>query len=161
MKETHNIPSRTFEQQLDLLGESILTNDISPNKRIPGEIIFEPLGAGVRVTARDNKHRLLWGYVASAQMLDQIHCLVAVYDTLQELVRNEIVETSPLASDNKEDPIVVANATLSRIEDTIAKLRESLRVKKVSDATRQRARVIARVLSDADRSISLATADLR
>ena len=41
---------KTFDQQIQLLGDNIVNEDIWPNRRIAGEIVFEPLGNGVRVT---------------------------------------------------------------------------------------------------------------
>jgi hypothetical protein len=54
-----------------------------------------------------------------------------------------------------------ARAALDELEKTVQWLRTSLDVKKVSDATAERARTIARIVSDADRQIALEAAALK
>lgn len=160
MTKDRDLFGKNFDQQLEVAGKDIARRDIAPNRRVPGEIVFEPMGSGVRVTARDAEHRVLWGYVASKGTVRQIHCLVAVYDTLQELVAEEL-EKRGLFSAESEDPIVAAHSALGRLEKTAKWLRDSIEVKKVSDATLERARTIARIVSDADRQIALEAGTLK
>lgn len=145
---------KTFEQQLEATKGHIEGRDITPNRRIPGEIVFEPMGSGVRVTARDSEHRVLWGYVGSKETTRQIHCLVATYDTLQNLIGEEL-EKRGLANSDTSDPIESARHSLDELEATIKFLRSGLEVKKVSEATLERAKTIGRIASDANRQISL------
>jgi hypothetical protein len=150
----------TFDQQLHATEGRIEDLDISPNRCIPGEIVFEPMGAGVRVTARDSEHRILWGYVGSKETVRQIHCLVATYDTLQNLIGEELGKRGLFVSE-RQDPIEAAQRSLDSLEKTLKSLRDSLKVKKVSDATLERARTIERIVSDADRQISLEVSTLK
>jgi hypothetical protein len=152
---------KTFDQQLHIAGDAIADEDISPNRRIPGEVVFEPMGNGVRVTARDDQHRVLWGYVGSKETVSQIHCLVATYDTLQGLIAEELEKRGLFTPDEHEDPVGQAQTAIDRLEATVKWLRASLDVKKVSDATLERAKAISRIASDADRQISLDATSLK
>ena len=154
MKRENDLFGMTFEQQINATGGAIDGKEITPNRRIVGEIVLEPMGSGVRVTARDGEHRLLWGYVGSKETVRQIHCLVATYETLQNLIAGELEKRGLLKGDS-EEPMLAAERALCELENTVKWLRDSLAVKKVSDATRERARMLARVVSDADRQISL------
>jgi len=53
MSKEPDLFGKTFDQQLQVAGDEIAERDISPNRRIPGEVVFEPVMNGVRVTARD------------------------------------------------------------------------------------------------------------
>lgn len=152
---------RTFDQQVGIAGDEVTTADISPNRRIPGEIVFEPMGSGVRVTARDEQHRVLWGYVGSKETVKQIHCLVATYDTLQGLVGEELEKRGLTVADDQQDPMAGAERALRRLEATAKWLRKSLDVKRVGEATVKRAKSIARIASDADRQITLDASSLK
>ncbi len=147
---------KTFDQQLDLAGHTIGDRDIAPNRRIPGEIVFEPLLNGVRVTARDNNHRVLWGFIGSIGMLKLDHCPIAVYETLQGLL-SEDLKKHELPAPKKADPMAAAEQAISALRETADKLREAITVKKVSQATIERATAIARVANDANRMILLET----
>lgn len=160
MMREQDLFGKTFDQQLDATGGQIEGRDIAPNRCIPGEIVFEPMGSGVRVTARDAEHRVLWGYVGSKETVRQIHCLVATYDTLQNLVAEELKKRGLFASESS-DPMESANCAFDSIETTIKWLRDGLKVKKVSDATSERARAIARIISDANRQMSLEASTLK
>lgn len=103
---------KTFDQQLDIAAETIGDVDISPNRRIVGEVVFEPMASGVRVTARD-------------------------------------------------DPLASAASALTALESTLAWLRKSLQVKKTSDATFARARSIARIVTDANRQMTIEASSLK
>lgn len=146
---------KTFDQQLKATQCRIEGRDISPNRRIPGEIVFEPAGRGVRVTARDAEHRVLWGYIGSKETVRQVHCLVAVYEALQSLLAEELAKRGLFNPEAEPDPMVAAEEAFEALGDTVKRLRESLEVKKVTEATRERARFIARLISDADRQITL------
>ena len=154
MTNEQDLFEKTFDQQLEVTKGRIEGRNISPNRRIPGEIVFEPMGSGVRVTARDNEHRVLWGYVGSKETLRQTHCLVATYETLQGLIGEEL-EKRDLFKPESEDPMLVAQRSFAEIERTLKWLREGLDVKKISPATMERARTISRIVSDANRQISL------
>ena len=61
----------------------------------------------------------------------------------------------PSAED--KDPMAEAEQALERLEEVTTGLRRSLDVKQISDATRNRARLIARVAQDAAKQIKLET----
>lgn len=160
MSKDHELAGKTFDQQMDITNGSIAGKDISPNRCIPGEIVFEPLLNGVRVTARDSKHRILWGFIGSKGMISQIHCPVAVYETLQELLGEELNKLG-LPTRDSVAPMQGANQALNTLQTTLDNLKASIDVKKVSDATLERARTIARVASDADKMLSLETSSFK
>ncbi len=160
MTQQQDLFDMTFDQQLYVTKGRIEGRDISPNRRIPGEIVFEPMATGVRVTARDGDHKVLWGYVGAKETVSQNHCLVAMYDTLQKLVGEEL-EKRGMFSPEVEDPISAAHKAIDCLEKTVTQLRESLNVKKVSDATLSRAQTIRRMISDADRQLSLEASTLK
>jgi hypothetical protein len=161
---TEEIPAllypKTFDQLLKTVGDDISNKDISPYRRIPGEIIFEPLRAGVRVTARDEAHRVLWGFVSSKETLGQPHVLVGVYDIFKSAIAEELKKVG-LTESSGGDPIKEAEAALAKLEGTVASLRKTIQVKKVSDATLKRARLIASIASEADDLINLQSAELK
>ena len=154
MAQDKDLFDKTFDQQLQIAGNDIATRDISPNRRVPGEIVFEPMGAGVRVTARDEQHRVLWGYVGAKETVRQIHCLVAIYDSLQGLLAEETRRRGLFRAESK-NPMATALGALDRLDATVKWLRNSLTVKTVTDATLERARTIAQIVSDANRQITL------
>ena len=202
MAQDQYLFGKTFDQQLEVVGKNIAAHDITPNRRIPaeivfeqngarirvtaydaknrvlfqgddkkteenvkpkrvkGEVIFEPMGSGVRVTARDESHKVLWGYVGSKETVAQIHCLVATYDTLQNLVSEELEKRGLLVPETV-DPVAAAQKAVDSLEKTVQWLRAALEVKKVSDATLERARVVARIATDANRQITLEAATLK
>jgi len=147
---------KTFDQQLDVAGHTIGDRDIAPNRRIAGEIVFEPVLNGVRVTARDGDHKVLWGFIGSMEMIKQVHCPVAVYETLQDLLCEEL-KKHELPTAEEADPMLAADRAISALRDTTETLRKAITVKKVSEATIGRARAIARIANDANRMISLET----
>ena len=70
---------KTIDQQLP---------DVKPpNRLIPMMLGIEPVLTGVRVTARDEQGRVLWGYVASS---DNRYQTVCIYDLLQEIIQREL-----------------------------------------------------------------------
>jgi hypothetical protein len=150
----------SYDQQLELHGDDIVDQYISPNRRIPAEIVLEPSGNGVRVTARDSEHRVLWGFVGAKETANQIHCLVAVYETLHQLIA-EHLETMNLALSTNKVDMQSAKDAIARLNDTVKWLAASLEVKNVTDATEERARIINRIVSDADRQIRLEAASLK
>ncbi|MBM3758507.1 MAG: hypothetical protein FJW38_31610 [Acidobacteria bacterium] len=125
------------------------TEENAAPRRIKGEVIFEPMGNGVRVTARNESHKLLWGYVASKETVKQVHCLVATYDTLQDMIAEELNRRGLLVPETT-DPRDAAKAAIASLEETIAWLKRGLDVKKTSDATLERARAIAGMARDAN-----------
>lgn len=160
MVQDRDLAGKTFDQQVEIAGKDVAKHDISPNRRVPAEMVFEPLTTGVRVTARDDEHKVLWGYVGSNETVKQIHCLVAIYDTLQDMLAEELAKRGAPPVE-MGDPLTTARAALDKLGDTLKWLRESLDVKKVSDATADRARAIARMVSDANRQITLEAQTLK
>lgn len=154
MTKEPDLFGKTFDQQLQLAGKEIENTDISPNRRIPGEVVFEPVLNGIRVTARDAEHRVLWGFIGSKDMINQIHCPVAVYETLQELLGEELAKHG-LKTWEIGDPVQASQRALNALQETLDKLKASITVKKVSEATLERARAITRIANDADRMICL------
>jgi hypothetical protein len=152
--KSEELLGRTYDQQLEIVGEDITKVDIAPNRRVAGEIVFEPMGTGVRVTARDGSHKVLWGFVASSGMLDQVHCLVAIYDPLARLIVEEL-EKCALPAPTHGDPVTEAERTIDNLEETIKWLKESLHVRHRSQAAVDRATLIARIASEALRQITL------
>ena len=158
MTQDHDLSGKTFDQQVEATGGKIQGRDIAPNRCIPGEVVFESMGNGVRVTARDAEHRVLWGYVGARETVRQIHCLVATYPALQEFLVEELAKRDLLVPDKRkeeENPIEAAQRALDSLEEALKWLRTSLKVKKVSDATLERAREIERIASGAERQILL------
>lgn len=145
---------KTFDQQVALAGGDVESVDISPNRRISAEVVFEPLQGGVRVTARDESHRMLWGFVGSKEMLGTIHCPVAIYDTLRALLGEELVRSGLPAPPAAED-MQAARDAIENLRETIRRLEETLDVKNESPATHARAKAIARALSDVRSQIHL------
>ncbi len=147
---------KTFDQQLEITGPSVNDVDIAPNRRIRTEVVFEPLGTGVRMTARDDKHRLLWAFIGSQGMLDhnQVHCPVAVYETLRGLLAEEL-KNNGLPAPILGEPMKSAADALDALRATLAALEKSLSVKKVTTATLERARAISIAAVDANRQICL------
>ena len=160
MSKEPDLFGKTFDQQLQVAGDEIEKKNISPNRRISGEVAFEPVLNGVRVTARDSQHRVLWGFIGSKEMISQIHCPVAVYETLQELLGEEL-EKHGLPKRETADPMQVAQRALDALQATLDNLKSSITVKKVSDATQERAKAIARIANDADRMICLETSSFK
>lgn len=160
MSNNDKLHGKTFDQQLQLVDGDITTKDISPNFQVSGEIVFEPLATGIRVTARDAQHRILWGYVGSEEKLKQTHCLVAVYATLQSLLAEQLERIS-LYKREVADPVVAAQNAIDKLDKTIKWLRDSLDVKKVSEATADRAKIIAQIASDANQQIILSASSLK
>lgn len=202
MPQDQDLFGKTFDQQIDATGDNIEARDITPNRRVPaqivfepigarvqvtaydennrvlfqrddkkteenaapmkimGEVVFEPMGTGVRVTARDEKHKVLWGYVGARETIKQTHCLVATYDTLQDLVAEEL-EKRGLLVPEATDPVVTARKAIDALQETILRLRGALEVKKASDATLERARAIARMTIDANRQLILEASTLK
>jgi|GEM_PF-1205393 len=132
-----------------------------PSQRLQGEVIFESIGGHVRVTARDHNHNVLWGYVGSKETVGRPHCSVAMYDSLQTILGAELSKRGHLIPE-VGDPIKEANDAINALTEQLKAMRKKgLEVEKVTDATRARARIIARIVSDASRSIMLEAESLR
>jgi len=136
--------------------------DIAPNRLVPGQIVFEPTGYGlrIRVTARDANHRTLWGFIASPDSVEEHHCLVGVYSALKELLREELDKLGEVTQ-SSDDPMSDATRALDSFESTLQWLRNSLEVQKISKETLDRARAIARITANAERQVLLAANTLR
>jgi hypothetical protein len=156
-KADNSLFGKTFDQQLQIVGKEIGDHDISPNRRIQGEVVFEPLTTGVRVTARNQNHKELWGFVASKEMIDKPHSEVAIYETLRSLISEEL-EKRGFSAPDEGDPIQEAKRALSALQETLDALKSSISVKEVSPATLRRAQAIKRSVSDAIRMMSLESA---
>ncbi|MBM3859922.1 MAG: hypothetical protein FJ395_09765 [Verrucomicrobia bacterium] len=154
MSKQTELFGKTFDQQIKATGGKPSAKDILPNVLVRGELVLEPVSNGIRVTARDENHRMLWGFIASQGMLTQAHCPVAIYDKLQELVSTELKKHG-LPSQDEQDPVLSAKVALDDLERTVRELRESITVKKESEATRERAINIRRLARDANRTIKL------
>jgi hypothetical protein len=160
MQKELNLFGKTFDQQLQVAGDEIADRDISPNRRIPGEIVFEPVLNGVRVTARDSEHRVLWGFIGSKDMISQVNCPVAVYETLQKLLGEEL-DRHGLRKLEAGDPMETAQRAVTSLQDTLDNLKASIKIKKASGVTLERAKEIARIASDANRMICLETSSFK
>ena len=158
--EQQNLFGKTFDQQLAATGNAIEGHDISPNRRISGEIVFEPIGSSVRVTARDAEHRLLWGFVASSETVNEIICEIATYETLQRLIAT-VIDKPDLLPNLHADPIAAAKLSLKNLAGAIKWLEKSLDVQTVAEPTLVRALAIARIASDAERQIMLEASSLQ
>jgi len=142
---------RTFDQLIDENGGS-LKPDHGPHKSLPGSIVLEPLGKGIRVTGRDEKHGVLWGFVASQGMLEQPHASIAIYSLLRDHL-NPFLESMGLPASRPVNVIDAAHAALADMEHLIKQLRDNITVKKSSPQTLERAEAIHRAMSDAARMI--------
>ena len=153
MKKQGDLFGKTFDQQLEVLGDIGPDADISPNRRFLAEVVLEPLGPRIRVTARDQCHKMLWGFVACKGMLDQHPCPVTIYDTLRDLVGEELETwtTGPRTRGSSRG----GESSHPQLEDTVKWLKKSLDVVKITDATKERAATIAQIAADADRQITL------
>ena len=155
-QENTSLFGKTFDQQVSAASGSIEGRNISPNQMIAGSIVLEPLGSGVRVTARDLDHRVLWGFVASTETVteSQTHCAVATYDTLKRLIADALGRPGLIPTPTG-DPMVIAEEAIQSLEKCANHLRASIAVKLVTEATHERARNIARIVRDAERQISI------
>lgn len=160
MPDNIELNGKTYDQQLKLANGETSSCHFLPNTRVSCEIVLEPVATGIRVTARDAQHRILWGYVGAEEKLKQTHCLVAVYDTLQKLLGLQL-EKGGFCKRQETDPISEALSALDSLDKTVKWIRDSLDVKKVSDATAERARTIAQIISDADQQITLEASILK
>jgi hypothetical protein len=142
---------RTFDQLLDGNG-GILPADYGPHKRLPGTVVLEPLGKGIRVTGRDEKHGVLWGFVASKGMLDQPHASIAIYNLLRDHL-NPFLESMGLPSSRPDNVMDAAHTALADMEHLIKELRDNITVKKASPQTLERAEAVYRAMTDAARMI--------
>ncbi len=143
MAKQSELFGKTFDQQVEAAGGKLSGKDIRPNVLVRTELVCEPVSNGIRVTARDEHHRTLWGFIASQGMLAQVHCPVAIYDVLQEMISEELRRLA-LPSQDEQEPIASAHAALNDLEQTVKELRKSITVIKESEATRQRAQRASR-----------------
>ena len=140
----------TLDQQLKVFGQQITSEQMGDNTLVPCRIGLEPLGGGIRVTARDEHGGKIWGFVASAPSLASGECLVAVYDGLRQLLERHGLGNPPSSLTPSE---TVANATriLDEIASTVEALKRSIDVRRASDATGRRAEAILASARDASR----------
>ena len=144
---------RLFEQMLEDHGGKV-PPDITPNQQICGEVIFEPLGAGIRVTGRTEKHQLLWGLVCSRGMLEQPHGSIAIYSALREAVEKALVSEGLPVTESR-DSVDAALAAITKAEKFLKAAKKKITVKKVSPETGTRAALIAKAVSDAFQMVTL------
>ena len=142
---------RTFDQLLNDNGGAP-PEDHGSHKILPGSVVLERLGKGIRVTGRDEKHGVLWGFVASKAMLDQSHASIAIYNLLRDHL-NPFLESMGLASSCPDNVVDAAHAALADMEHLIKQLRENITVKKASPQTLERAEAVHRAMTDAARMI--------
>jgi hypothetical protein len=128
---------RTFDDMAD--GGEVQQGSAPPGGRvIDGFIVTEPLGGGVRVTARGHDNKLLWGFVAGQLAMDSPHVLVATYESL----RTSVIIDLPSYVDKKNDGAPKTKQCLEAIESITAmlgKVRDKLSPKQITDKTEKRA----------------------
>ena len=144
---------RLFEQMLEDNGGKV-PPDISPNQQMCGEVVFEPLGAGIRVTGRTEDHKLLWGLVCSKGMLEQPHGSIAIYSALREQVEKALVFEG-LSVSEPRDSVDAALAAINKAEAFLKAARKDITVKKPSAKTGFRAAVITKAVGDAFQMVTL------
>lgn len=144
---------RLFEQMLEDNGGKV-PPDISPNQQMCGEVVFEPLGAGIRVTGRTEDHKLLWGLVCSKGMLEQPHGSIAIYSALREQVEKAMVFEG-LSVSEPRDSVDAALAAINKAEAFLKAARKDITVKKPSEKTGLRAAVITKAVGDAFQMVTL------
>jgi hypothetical protein len=140
--------SITLDQQIAAHGPGLGPEACGVNTLIPAKLGFEPMGGGVRVTARDEQGATLWGVVASMPMLTSGECPVAIYDRLMELLAEHGVG-SRSETLTHEQSVERAIGSLEELHALITSLRDGLDVKKPSEATGRRADQIYRAAGDA------------
>ena len=144
---------RMFDQMLED-HQGNIPPDILPNQQICGEVIFEPLGAGVRVTGRTEQHQLLWGLVCSKGRLEQPHGSIAIYSALRDEVEKALVSEGLPVSEAR-DSVEAALDAIKKAEAFLKAAKKKITVKKVSSETRSRAAVILKAVSDALQMVTL------
>lgn len=144
---------RMFDQMVEDNNDKVPA-DIRPNKRILGEVIFEPLASGIRISGRGEKHELLWGMVCTKLMLDQPHASIAIYEELRKRVRDALAEEN-FAVPETTNTVESALKAIDRLEALLAAARKKITVKKVSAQTKSRATAIYNALHDAYQLLSL------
>jgi len=156
MEKRDDLFGKTFDQQVRLCEGDIEGQNISPNRLLPAEIVCYPTGTGgVSITARNTKHDLLWGYIASRETVDRTHQLVAICGALRDLVYEEVAKYAALP-ERETDPLEEAKSALTALQATTTEFWDSLVVKKATKETLSRAAAIARAVADADNMIRLA-----
>jgi len=144
---------RMFDQMIEGNGGEVPPN-ISPNLQIRGEVIFEPLGSGIRVTGRTEKHELLWGLVCSKGMLDQPHASIAIYSALREDVKKSLAARS-LPISEPRDSVDAALSAIKAMEAFLNAAKKKITVNEVTPQTSSRAAVIAKSVGDAYQMMTL------
>lgn len=144
---------RMFDQMIEDDPE-LASKDISPNQRILGEVIFEPLASGVRVTGRNERHEVFWGMVCSKGMLEQPHASIAIYAALRDEVHKALADNG-LPTPTKSDPVDSAFQAIERLEQFLAAARKKITVKKISSVTKARATAITKAVNDAHQMATL------
>jgi hypothetical protein len=144
---------RTFDQLVDD-NRGALPADHGPHRRLPGSVVLEPRGKGIRVTGRDEKHGVLWGFVASKGMLDQPHASIAMYAELRQEVEKALAAQGLPVTD-REDEVASAVAAIEKMQAFLAAARKKITVKKISSQTKTRAAAIEKAVSDAHQMTTL------
>jgi hypothetical protein len=137
---------------VDFVDTSLMEN----SKIIPGEIVFEPLMGGLRVTARDQNHTVLWGFVASKSMIERHPCPVAIHTTLKKIITKELAKHN-LETSKEINYVEEALRNINKLQKKLNDLKKLLKVKKVTDATNNKGYVYYKATTDA---ISLIEADI-
>ncbi len=131
---------------------------IAPNIVISARIVFEPMPAqgNVRVTARTDDFRLLWGVTASPSMLARHPAEVAFYEALIEKTKQLL---PPAVEAAQIDSITLGLQFLQQIRSRLDEIEKSLSPKKVTDKTMKRAAAFLFSLRDAVRLLNTTRAD--
>jgi hypothetical protein len=154
-----DLTQKTFD---DILADSKCAAGDSPERspskpmKVPGLVVLERLGNGIRVSAQDHQENVLWGFVATKVMLEQPHGTIALYARLREII-NEALTAEGLEAVHTLDALAAATAALTELQRVTSLLHQSIQVKKASEVTRRRAAAILRVVSDAIKMIEQET----
>ena len=151
----------TYGQLLVKHGGDLTGVNIRPNTSHPAEIIFEPTATGAKsLTVYTTDHRALLAFIASKEHTERIHTTVALYSQAQDMIAAEL--GTPKQGEASEEE---AEASIAKLEETIAMLKRSIRVKnpnaKNERARRSRAYSIACLARDADTFIQNGAAPIR
>lgn len=139
----------TLDQQIEAYGSNPTASQTGENSLIPAKLGLEPLGGGVRVTARDEDGRTLWGFVASEPMLASRECLVAIYDRLLEMLAERGAAPRKKGPSDLKEIVDQSIADLDELVRIAESYKKKLTVKSASEATARRAELVSSVTRDA------------
>ncbi len=124
-----------------------------PNTALEFLLVFEPIPeyGHVRITARTRKGKLLWGFVASGEMLKRHPVEVAIYE---ELIQHAQTHFPRSSEQQQASSVAQALAKVASIRKALDAIEQSLTPKKVTDKTEKRASCITHDLDDALRLLN-------